>query len=578
MAKKKYGIGQAFRDIIWPRRHLVFTGLLLIIVSKAASFVAPISLKYLIDDIIPSRDTETLKIVVLLVVIAISVQAVTSFLLTRIVSIQAQYLITELRIQVQEKVLSLPIRFFDNTKAGELVSRVMSDVEGARNLIGTGLVQLVGGAITAIVALLLLLDISVELTLFALLPLFLFALISMQAFKILRPIFRKRREIQAEVTGRLTETLSGIRVVKGFNAEDQEKSVFRKGVTRLFENIRKTMTASALIESSSTLLIGIATTGITGLGGYRIMMQELTLGEFFQFTFLMGLMIAPIVQISNIGTQLTEALAGLDRTQDLMQEETEEEIGERHIELDRIQGDIRFEGVGFAYDVGKPVLHGIDLEIRSGKTLALVGSSGSGKSTIAGLVAGFIQPSSGRVTIDGHDLSRVSIGSYRKHLGVVLQDDFLFEGTIRDNVVFARTDATEVEIRKAVEAAYVNEFTDSLEDGLDTWIGERGIKLSGGQRQRITIARALLANPDILILDEATSQLDTQSESLIQKSLQELIRDRTTLIIAHRLSTIRSADQILVVDQGRIIESGTHKELLEKEGKYHHLYTYQAKI
>ncbi len=578
MTKKKYGIGRAFRSIIWPRRNLVLIGLLLIVIGKAASFVAPVALRYLIDDIIPAQDTDSLKWLVGAVISATAVQAGTSFMLTRIVSVQAQFLISELRAQVQEKVLSLPVRFFDNTKAGELVSRIMTDVEGARNLIGTGLVQMVGGTITAVVALILLLDISAELTLFALVPMALFAVVSLRAFKIIRPIFRKRREINAEVTGRLTETLSGIRVIKGFNAEEQEKSVFQDGVTRLYENVRKSLTATALIESSSTLLLGIATTGITGLGGYRIMMDQLTLGEFFQFTFLLGLMIAPIIQISNIGTQLTEALAGLDRTEELMQEPTEEELGERDRELENLQGHIEFDQVSFAYDEGKEVLHGVSFDIPAGSTLALVGSSGSGKSTIAGLVAGFIQPSSGVVRIDGQDLSRIRIGSYRQHLGVVLQDDFLFEGTIRDNIVFARANASESEIRQAVEAAYVNEFTDGLEEGLDTWIGERGIKLSGGQRQRITIARALLADPDILILDEATSQLDTHSESLIQKSLQELVRGRTTLIIAHRLSTIRQADAILVVDQGRIIEQGTHEELLEQQGKYHHLYTYQARI
>lgn len=578
MTKKKYGIGRAFKTIIWPRRNLVLIGLLLIVIGKAASFVAPVALRYLIDDIIPARDTQSLKWLVGAVITATAVQAGTSFMLTRIVSVQAQFLISELRAQVQEKVLSLPIRFFDNTKVGELVSRIMTDVEGARNLIGTGLVQMVGGSITAIAALILLLDISMELTLFALLPMALFALVSLRAFKIIRPIFRKRREINAEVTGRLTETLSGIRVIKGFNAEEQEKSVFQDGVNRLYENVRKSLTATALIESSSTLLLGIATTGITGLGGYRIMTEQLSLGEFFQFTFLLGLMIAPIIQISNIGTQLTEALAGLDRTEELLQETTEEELGERDRELETLQGHIEFDQVSFAYEEGKEVLHGVSFDIPAGSTLALVGSSGSGKSTIAGLVAGFIQPGSGTVRIDGEDLSRIRIGSYRKHLGVVLQDDFLFEGSIRDNIVFARADASDSEIRQAVEAAYVNEFTDALEEGLDTWIGERGIKLSGGQRQRITIARALLADPDILILDEATSQLDTHSESLIQKSLQELVRGRTTLIIAHRLSTIRQADAILVVDQGRIIEGGTHEELLGQQGKYHHLYTYQARI
>jgi len=578
MSEKKVTILSAFKTIIWPRRKLVFIGLLLIIISKAASFVAPLSLKYLMDDIIPNKNVELLKILVLSVGLAILVQAVTSFLLTKILSVQAQYLISELRAQVQKKVLSLPIRFFDNTKSGALVSRIMGDVEGVRNLIGTGLVQLVGGTITAVVSLILLLRISWTMTIFTLIPLAIFALIALKAFKVIRPIFRNRGKINAEVTGRLTETLGGVRVIKGFNAEEQENKIFEEGVDRLFQNVKKSLTATAFITSSSTFLLGLATTGIMGIGGYKIMMGELTIGDFLTFTFLLGLMVAPIVQMSNIGSQLTEALAGLDRTEELMNMTPESDEENRTKFLKNLEGNIVFDDVSFAYEEDKEVLHNISFEAKSGEVIALVGSSGSGKSTIAGLAATFLNPQSGMITVDGEDIAKVNLGSFRKHLGVVLQDEFLFEGTIRQNILFPRPDATEEELTAAVNAAYVNEFTDRFEDGLETLIGERGVKLSGGQRQRIAIARAVLANPRILILDEATSNLDTESEALIQKSLAELTKGRTTFVIAHRLSTIRKANQILVIENGRIAEQGTHDELIATEGRYHNLFTYQARI
>ena len=578
MSEKKVSILTAFRTIIWPRRKLVFIGLALIVVSKAASFVAPLSLKYLMDDIIPNKNVEFLKILVTAVGLAILVQAVTSFLLTKILSVQAQYLISELRAQVQKKVLSLPIRFFDNTKSGALVSRIMSDVEGVRNLIGTGLVQLVGGTITAVVSLILLLRISWTMTIFTLIPLAIFALIALKAFKIIRPIFRNRGKINAEVTGRLTETLGGVRVIKGFNAEEQENKIFEEGVERLFINVKKSLTATAFMTSSSTFLLGLATTGIMGIGGYKIMMDELTIGDFLTFTFLLGLMVAPIVQMSNIGSQLTEALAGLDRTEELMNMTPESDEENRTITLTDFEGHIIFDDVSFAYEEDKEVLHNISFEAKSGEVIALVGSSGSGKSTIAGLAATFLNPQSGSIKVDGQDISKVNLGSFRKHLGVVLQDEFLFEGTIRQNILFPRPNATEEELQNAVKAAYVDEFTDRFEDGLDTLIGERGVKLSGGQRQRIAIARAVLANPRILILDEATSNLDTESEGLIQKSLAELTKGKTTFVIAHRLSTIRKADQILVIENGRIAEQGTHEELIATEGRYYNLFTYQARI
>lgn len=579
MAEKKVSILTAFKTIIWPRRKLVLLGLLLIVISKAASFVAPVSLRYFLDDIIPNKNYDLLKILVAVVIFAFLVQAVMSFLLTKVLSIQAQYMISELRAQVQKQVLSLPIRFFDNTKSGSLVSRIMSDVEGVRNLIGTGLVQLVGGTITAVVSLVLLLRISPIMTLLTFVPLILFAFIALKAFKIIRPVFRERGKINAEVKGRLTETLGGIRVIKGFNAEVQESKVFEEGVDKLYQNVKKSLTATAFMTSASTFLLGLATTGIMmGYGGYQMMQGELTTGEYFEFTFLLALMVAPIVQMSNIGSQLTEALAGLDRTEELMNKVSESDEKDRTIVLSQLKGDMAFKDVSFAYEEDKDVLHNISFEAKSGDVIALVGSSGSGKSTIAGLAASFLNPDSGEITIDGTDLSKVDLTSFRQFLGVVLQDDFLFEGTIRENILFPRPNASEEELQAAIKAAYVDEFTDRFEEGLNTVIGERGVKLSGGQRQRIAIARAVLANPKILILDEATSNLDTESEALIQKSLAELTKGRTTFVIAHRLSTIRKANQILVIENGRIAEQGTHEELIAKEGRYHNLFTYQARI
>ncbi|WP_417873427.1 ABC transporter ATP-binding protein [Xanthomarina gelatinilytica] len=576
--KNKVTMAQAFKTIIWPRRNLVFIGLILIVLSRLSSLVLPWKSKALLDEVIPNKDYDLLYQLLLIVGIAILVQAVTSFLLTKILSVQAQYLISELRAQVQKKVLSLPIGFFDNTKSGELVSRIMTDVEGVRNLIGTGLVQMVGGSLTAVISLILLINISWSMTLFVLVPVAIFGYIALKAFGYIRPIFRTRGVINAQVTGRLTETLAGVRVIKAFNAEAQENKTFEVGVERLFQNVKKSLTATAFMTSSSTFLLGIASTGIMGIGGYKIMTGDLTVGDFLSFTLLLGFMIAPIVQMSNIGSQLTEALAGLDRTEELMNMTAEEDLEHRTVTLDKINGDLEFHEVSFEYEEGKEVLHNISFQAPSGSVVALVGSSGSGKSTIAGLAATFLNPKSGKVTIDQQDLSKVNLSSYRQHLGVVLQDEFLFEGTIRENILFPRPHATEEELQHAVKAAYVNEFTDRFENGLDTLIGERGVKLSGGQRQRLAIARAILADPKIIILDEATSNLDTESEGLIQKSLSELTKDRTTIVIAHRLSTIKKADQILVIENGYIAERGTHDELVAKEGRYYDLYTYQAKI
>ncbi|MBS1581844.1 MAG: ABC transporter ATP-binding protein [Bacteroidetes bacterium] len=569
---------KAFRQFIWPRRRSVSTGLVLIAISRAASLVLPGATKYLMDDVVGKHDLGMLKLLLLAVVGAIVVQSVTSFLLTKLLSVEAQLLISQLRAQVQRKILSLPVSYFDNAKSGALVSRIMTDVEGVRNLVGTGLVQLVGGTITAVVSLVLLIRISPLMTLYTLVPVGIFAIIARTAFGRIRPIFRTRGVINAEVTGRLTESLNGVRVIKGFNAEAQENATFQEGVDRLFQNVKKSLTSTALITSSSTLLLGLASAGIMGIGGYQMVGGSLTPGEFLSFTLYLGFMIAPIVQMSNIGSQLTEAFAGLDRTEEILALEPEDRPEERPVQLQEVKGDIRFRDVTFAYEEGKEVLHGISFDAPAGSVIALVGTSGSGKSTIAGLAATFLTPTSGTITLDGIDLATVSLASYRKHLGVVLQDDFLFEGTIRANILFPRPGATEEQLLNAVRAAYVDEFTDRFEQGLDTVIGERGVKLSGGQRQRVAIARAMLADPRILILDEATSNLDTQSEAYIQKSLNELVRDRTTFVIAHRLSTIRQASRILVVEQGRIVEEGTHAELIAREGRYHELYTYQARI
>jgi ABC-type multidrug transport system fused ATPase/permease subunit len=475
-------------------------------------------------------------------------------------------------------MLSLPISYFDNNKSGALVSRIMNDVEGVRNLVGTGLVQLIGGILTAIISLVLLIKISAMMTLYVLLPVALFAVVAAKAFTYIRPIFKKRGVLNAEVTGRLTETINGVRVIKGFNAEQQENNTFEKGVEQLFLNVKQSLTSTAIITSSATLLLGLASAGIMGIGGYMIINGELTFGEFLSFTLYLGFMIAPIVQMSNIGSQLTEAFAGLDRTQEIMNMDPENDEKSRTIALPILKGDIRFDHVSFSYEEGKEVVKDISFDAPAGSVTALVGSSGSGKTTIASLAATFITPETGTITIDGIDLSKVVLSQYRQHLAVVLQDDFLFEGTIRENILFARPHESEENLTKAVHAAYVNEFTDRFEKGLDTVIGERGIKLSGGQRQRIAIARAILANPKIILLDEATSSLDTESEALIQQSLNELMKGRTTFVIAHRLSTIRQAQQILVIENGKIAERGNHQDLIDKKGRYYELFTYQARI
>ena len=550
----------------------------MIIISRLAGLVLPGASKYLMDEVIINKDFEMLKMLLYAVVGAIVLQAITSFLLTRILSVEAQHLISRLRAQVQQKILKLPIRFFDDHKSGELVSRIMTDVEGVRNIVGTGLVQLIGGTLTAILSLFLLINISPMMTLYVLLPVAVFGFISLKAFGYIRPIFRERGKINAEVTGRLVETLNGVRVIKGFNAEKQEIKTFEEGVERLFLNVKKSLTTTSLVTSSATFLLGLASAGIMGIGGYMMIENNLTVGDFLAFTLYLGFMITPIIQMSNIGSQLTEAFAGLDRMEEIMNMEEEDRPEERNVRLEGVRGNVEFKDVNFSYEEGVPVLSNINFEAKEGSVTALVGTSGSGKTTIAGLAASYLTPESGEVLIDGQDLSKVSLETFRSHLGVVLQDDFLFEGSIRENILFPRPDASEEELMNAVNAAFVNEFTDRFEEGLDTVIGERGVKLSGGQRQRVAIARAILADPKILILDEATSNLDTESESFIQKSLNELMKGRTTFVIAHRLSTIRQADQILVIEEGKIAERGNHDELIQSEGRYYELYTYQARI
>ncbi len=568
-------LSRVFRELIWPRRWLLALGLVLILVNRAAGLVLPGASKFLIDDVVQKRNTALLGPIAFVAALAVLVQAGTSFSLTHLLSKTAQRLIADMRIRVQQHVGRLPVGYYDANKTGALVSRIMSDVEGVRNLVGTGLVELLGGIVTAVVAFGLLLTINAVLTLSILAFLGIFGILVTRAFISIRPIFRERGKIHAEVSGRLAESLGGVRVVKGFHAEAREAAVFAAGALRLFENIRKTLTATSAISMAGTLLMGTVTVVVMVVGGRMIIRGDMTLGEFIAFSLYLGLLVAPIFQIVNIGSQLTEAFAGLDRTHEVLAEKPEDVDPERTIRLEDVRGEVRFENVEFAYEPGKPVLRGIDLVAAPGSITALVGPSGAGKSTLVGLVAAFAKPTSGTIRIDGTDLSRVRLDSYRSRLGVVLQDGFLFDGTIRENILFGKPDASPEEVERAARIARVDEFAAALEKGLDTVIGERGVKLSGGQRQRVAIARAILADPRILILDEATSSLDSESEALIQQGLAALMRGRTSFVIAHRLSTIRNADQILVMEDGMIVERGRHEELLALGGRYRDLYTRQ---
>jgi ABC-type multidrug transport system fused ATPase/permease subunit len=564
--------------LIKPRRGLLALGFLLMAVNRVSGLVLPASTKYFVDNVIGKRQIQLLTPIVLAVLAATILQGLTSFTLTQLLSKSAQKMITELRRQVQAHIGRLPISFYDANKTGVLVSRIMSDVEGVRNLIGTGLVEFVGGLMTAIFALVYLIHTSVTMTTLAFGILLVFGVGINKAFKTIRPIFRARPKINAEVTGRLTESLGGVRVVKGYHAEEREEGVFSAGVQRLLDNVLKTLTATSLMSLSGAGLMGLVSALIMEFGGHKVLSGGMTLGQFFSFNIFLGLLVAPVFQIVAIGTQITEAITGLERTREILNEAQEDADPNRKVKLDRITGFVAMEDVSFAYDSRKEVLRDISFQSEPGTVTALVGPSGAGKSTIIGLIAAFYVPKSGRVLVDGIDLSTVKLESYRTQLGVVLQETFLFDGTIRENVAFARPEASEEEIMAACRIARVDEFAESFEKKYDTVVGERGVRLSGGQKQRVSIARAILADPRILILDEATSSLDSESEALIQEGLRYLMRGRTTFVIAHRLSTIRRAEQILVVEGGRIIERGTHESLYAAGGRYFDLYTKQHAV
>jgi ABC-type multidrug transport system fused ATPase/permease subunit len=562
-------------SLLHPRRRLLALGFGLMVINRVSGLVLPASTKYLVDDVIGQRHVQLLYPLVGIVLLATVIQGLTSFALTQTLSKAAQRLIAELRRRVQEHVGRLPVSYYDANKTGMLVSRIMSDVEGVRNLIGTGLVDFVGGLMTAVIAFIVLMHISPVMTGIAFGFLLVFGVGLRKAFRIIRPIFRERGKINAEVTGRLTESLGGVRVVKGYHAEDREHAVFSLGVERLLQNVFKTLTAASVMSLSSVMLMGIIGAIVMFMGTRQILAGKLTLGGFFTYTMFLGYLAAPLVQVVGIGTQLTEAIAGLERTREVLDETPENEDPQRTLVLPLIAGNVAFDDVTFAYEAQKTVLHDISFRALPGTVTALVGSSGSGKSTMIGLIAAFHKPNSGRVLVDGFDLATVRLDSYRTQLGMVLQDSFLFDGTIRENVAFSKPDATEEEILRACRIARVDEFAEQFDQQYDTIIGERGVKLSGGQRQRVSIARAILANPRILILDEATSSLDSESEALIQQGLAYLMQGRTTFVIAHRLSTIRRADQILVVEAGRILERGTHESLYDLGGRYYDLYTRQ---
>ena len=572
---------EAFRALpeVWqlirPRRGLLAIGFVLMVINRVSGLVLPASTKFLVDDVIGKHRTWMLPWLVGVVLAATLVQGLTSFTLTQTLSKAAQKLIAELRRRVQEHVGRLSVSYYDSTKTGTMVSRIMTDVEGVRNLVGTGLVDLIGGLLTAMIAFVVLMRISTVMTLIAFAFLAVFGVGLRKAFKTIRPIFRERSKINAEVTGRLTESLGGVRVVKGYHAEEREHNVFSAGVERLLQNVFKTLTATSLMSLTSSSLMGLVGAIVMFMGTRQILRGTLTLGGFFTYTMFLGYLAAPLFQMVSVGTMITEAIAGLERTREVLGETREDEDPERTVTLGPIPGDVGFDDVTFAYEQKKTVLHNITFESQPGTVTALVGSSGSGKSTIIGLVAAFHKPNSGRVLVDGVDLAVVRLESYRTQLGMVLQDSFLFDGTIRENVAFSKPDATEEELLRACAIARVDEFAEKFEQKYDTVIGERGVKLSGGQRQRVSIARAILANPRILILDEATSSLDSESEQLIQAGLAYLLKGRTTFVIAHRLSTIRRADQILVVEAGQIVERGTHQSLYELGGRYYELYTKQ---
>jgi subfamily B ATP-binding cassette protein MsbA len=568
------------RELIRPRRGKIALGFLLMLINKLCGLVLPGSTKFLLDDVIGKRQVQLLMPLVGAVLLATLIQGITSFSLTQLLSKEGQRLIAELRRKVQEHVGRLPVGYYDANKSGALVSRIMSDVEGVRNLVGTGLVDFVGGLLTAVLSLVILFKLSALLTSIAIFFVVAAAFGLSKAFSNIRPIFRERGKISAEVTGRLTESLSGVRVVKGYHAEASEAKVFAGGVQRLLENVMRSLTAISLMSLSATVLMGLVGATVMYVGAREILATppSMTVGGLFAFTSYLAFLVAPMFQLVGIGTQITEALAGLDRTQEVLHENPEDADPKRTARIGAIHGNLEFEHVNFEYEPGKPVLQDVSFTSEPGTVTALVGPSGSGKSTIISLVSAFHQPTSGRVLVDAADLSSVRLDSYRSQLGVVLQDTFLFDGSIRENIAFARPSATEEQILYACRIARVDEFAERFEKKYDTIVGERGVKLSGGQRQRVSIARAILADPRVLILDEATSSLDSESEAAIQEGLSYLMKGRTTFVIAHRLSTIRRAEQILVVEDGRIVERGTHDSLYALEGRYWDLYTRQHGI
>jgi ABC-type multidrug transport system fused ATPase/permease subunit len=581
-AKKKKVSGEAAwreaRALLWTHRRRLGIGLALMLVSRLAGLVLPASSKWLIDEVVGQGRTELLMPIAVAAGAATLVQAVTSFALSQLLGVAAQRAITDMRKRVQAQVMRLPVRYFDSTQTGILVSRIMSDAEGIRNLVGTGLVSLAGGLVTAVLGLGVLFWLNWELTVITILVLGLFGGGMAYAFSTLRPLFRERGKINAEVTGRLTEALGGIRVVKSYTAEKREEIVFTKGAHRLFRNIAKSMTGVSATTAGSTVIVGVVGVLMIALGGRAVVSGEMTLGDLIMYMLFIGLVAAPLVSIASIGTQITEAFAGLDRIRELLDMRTESDEDAAKTPLGPVQGDIRFEDVWFEYNPGTPVLRGVSFHAAPGTTTALVGSSGSGKSTLISLVMAFNRPTQGRILIDGRDLAHVRLVDYREQLASVLQENFLFDGTIVENVGYARPGASLDDIKAACRVAHCEEFILAFPQGYDTVVGERGVKLSGGQRQRVSIARAILADPRILILDEATSSLDSESEQMIQDGLRRLRSGRTTFGIAHRLSTIRSADQILVVEAGQIIERGTHAELLALDGRYRQLYDKQYKF
>ena len=566
------------RQIAYAHRGRLAIGLLIMLIGQLAGLVLPASSKFLIDEVIGKRRGELLAPLAWAAAGATLTQALTSFALSQILGVAAQRAITDMRKRVQRQMTRLPVRFFDSTQTGILISRIMNDADGIRNLVGTGLVQMVSGLVTSLIGLGVLLYLNWHLTLVTLVVLAAFGGCMAVAFTKLRPLFRERGRINAEVTGRLTESIGGIRIVKAYVAERREQLVFARGVHRLFRNVAQSLTGVSAVTAFSTLIVGAIGVIMIAIGGRAILDSRMTLGDFFMYIFFTGLVAAPLVQMASVGTQITEAFAGLDRIREILGRRSEGDDDLDRLALAGLKGDVEFQGVQFEYEPGVPVLRGVSFQARAGSTTALVGSSGSGKSTLIGLVMGFNRPVAGRVMIDGRDLASVRLSDYRAHLGVVLQDNFLFDGTIAENVAFSRPDATPAEVRAASQVAHCEEFVLGFEKGYETVVGERGIKLSGGQRQRIAIARAILADPRILILDEATSSLDSESEAMIQDGLRSLRRGRTTFVIAHRLSTIRSADQILVLEGGQIVERGTHAELMALHGRYRQLHDRQYQI